>query len=714
MRATRIFISLFIILIFSQSFINGCSSKSDSTSSPSSAKAITGYSLNGVPGIIDESAKTITAVMPYGTDVTALVATFTTTGASVTVGTNTQTSGTTANDFANPVVYTVTAADSSTASYTVTVTVAESSAKAITGYSLNGVPGIINETTKTIKAVMPYGTDVTALVATFTTTGVSVTVGTTAQISGTTANNFTNPVVYTVTAADSSTVNYTVTVTVALSSAKAITGYSINGVPGTIDQSAKTISVTMPLPTDVTALVATFTTTGVSVTVGTTAQVSGTTANNFTNPVVYTVTAADSSTVNYTVTVTLSAQKDITSYSINGVAGIINKSAKVIYVTLPDGTDYTALVATFTTTGVGVNVGSTAQISGVTANDFALPVIYTVTAADSSTQTYAVSVIEHGKIISMLNFSTSYHPYTLALQNDVAYIADGSLRIIDVSTPAVPAVLSTLGDADATQMDATDIYDISISNNMILISSAFVCTGWCDITGYAGDLYTYDVTDPTNPALKSHLSMATGGIILEGNTAYASQSNFPMTLNVIDTSSQPQPSILGSVTIPTNGQLAKSGNLIFMSCNNDTNFSSLTTIDVTNPASPSILYAGTNCWNNVGHDRVILSGTAAYIPDYTYGMPVLDISNPASPSRVLTIAALSSISDVAVYNGYLYAADGIYGIRVFDISAPLNPVYTKTIPTAPYSATRVAVSGGVGIVTFSNTTSNYFFGVFLP
>jgi len=40
-------------------------------------------------------------------------------------------------------------------------------------------------------------------------------VGSTVQISGTTANNFTSPVTYTVTAADSSTQNYTVTVTIA-------------------------------------------------------------------------------------------------------------------------------------------------------------------------------------------------------------------------------------------------------------------------------------------------------------------------------------------------------------------------------------------------------------------------------------------------------------------------------------------------------------------
>ena len=100
-----------------------------------------------------------------------------------------------------------------------------SSAKAITAFSLGGVAGTINEPAKTIAVTVPSGTAVTAMVATFTTTGTSVAVGATAQVSGTTTNNFTSPVVYTVTAADATTVNYTVTVTVS-SSAQTYIYYS--------------------------------------------------------------------------------------------------------------------------------------------------------------------------------------------------------------------------------------------------------------------------------------------------------------------------------------------------------------------------------------------------------------------------------------------------------------------------------------------------------
>ena len=72
----------------------------------------------------------------------------------------------------------------------------ESLSAEITTYSLPGQTGsaTINSTAGTIGVTMPAGTVVTSLVATFT-TGVianSVTIGSTSQVSGVTANNFTS------------------------------------------------------------------------------------------------------------------------------------------------------------------------------------------------------------------------------------------------------------------------------------------------------------------------------------------------------------------------------------------------------------------------------------------------------------------------------------------------------------------------------------------
>jgi hypothetical protein len=279
------------------------------------------------------------------------------------------------------------------------------SAKAITafGFATPAATGTIADADHAIALTVPFGTDVTALVATFTTTGVSVKVGATPQVSGRTPNDFSNPVTYTVTAADGTTQDYVVTVTVSLSPAKAITRFEFRGlypvVAGVVDDATYAVAVEVPFDTDLHYLSATFTTTGVSVTVEGTPQVSGFTENDFTSPVTYTVTAADGTTQEYVVTVTVAApsqSKEITNYSFQGltpaVNGEITEPSHSIALTVPFGTDVTALVATFSTTGVSVKVGATPQVSGATPNDFTSPVTYTVTAADTSTQTYAVTV----------------------------------------------------------------------------------------------------------------------------------------------------------------------------------------------------------------------------------------------------------------------------------------------------------------------------------
>ena len=332
---------LWFLAILLVALVAGCGSGS---AAPGSTKAISAYSLGGTTGTINETAKTIAVTVPNGTSVTALVATFTSTGASTKVGTTAQVSGTTANDFTLPKSYVVTAADATTATYIVTVTVAPIDAKAITAYTLAGANGTINETAKTIAVTVPNGTSVTALVATFSSTGASTKVGTTAQVSGTTPNNFSSPVAYTVTAANASIATYTVTVTVASTSSKAITAYSLNGVAGTITGTA--ISVTLPLGTNVTAQVATFSSTGANVKVGTTVQASGTTPNNFTSPVAYTVTAADATTATYTVTVTLG------QVVCGGASGTncVNLLSAANYAILDEATVTFTPIATITTT----------------------------------------------------------------------------------------------------------------------------------------------------------------------------------------------------------------------------------------------------------------------------------------------------------------------------------------------------------------------------
>jgi hypothetical protein len=167
------------------------------------------FSAGGYNGVILSLA--ITMEVPYGTDVSSLVAIFTNSTGSTVNATN----GTTYN-FTHPVDFVVTAEDGITEkTYTVTVNILPNTEANLLTFSLGTNVGTIESLAITVE--VPHGTDVTALIATFSASfGTTVRVGGVVQVSGATANNFTTSVTYVVTAADGVTSKtYIVTVIVA-------------------------------------------------------------------------------------------------------------------------------------------------------------------------------------------------------------------------------------------------------------------------------------------------------------------------------------------------------------------------------------------------------------------------------------------------------------------------------------------------------------------
>ncbi len=413
------------------------------------------------------SGDRVDATMPYGTDVSVLVATYATTGGAIYVDTHAQHSGVTANNFSQSIDYVVSADDHTTATYTVSVTVAESSAKALTTFSFLAAnnPGLSSDVIATISgssigAIMPYGTDITALTPTFSTTGVAVTVGTAMQLSGHTADNFESAMVFVVTAADKSTQAYAVTVIVASNPAKQLSMFelssALNSAAGVSSNEMATINgagiaVTVPYGTDVTALVPTFVTTGQHVAVGSAAQVSNMTAVDNKQPEMNVVTAADASTQSYlvSVSVALNPAKALTAFSftsaLNSGRGIATDvvatiSGSQIGATVPYGTDLTALVATFSTTGAHVAVGAAVQTSGVTAVDFTNPVTYTVTAADGTTKTYTVAIAmasSPAKQLTAFEFTSTLN----GLSSDAVGVISGTAIAVTVPYATDPSAL---------------------------------------------------------------------------------------------------------------------------------------------------------------------------------------------------------------------------------------------------------------------------------
>ncbi|HTM68404.1 MAG TPA: S8 family serine peptidase, partial [Candidatus Binatia bacterium] len=256
-------------------------------------------------------------------------------------------------------------------------------AKAITSFAFNGlspaVTGTINETDHTVAATVPYGTNVTALVPTIAITGASVN-----PASGA-AQNFTNPVTYTVTAADTSTQAYVVTVTIAPPSSVATVTSSVYTVTAPSGGSATIANV--PSGTARATFLA-------NIAMGEPHQAWNTAGLH--DPVLngdtLVVTAQDgTTTVTYAVGTFPSDGKAITSFIFAAfdpdAVGVINETDHTVAATVPFGTNVAVLVPTVTVSqGASVNPASGA------ARDFTNPVTYTVTALDASAQAYTVTV----------------------------------------------------------------------------------------------------------------------------------------------------------------------------------------------------------------------------------------------------------------------------------------------------------------------------------
>ena len=108
-----------------------------SCSSNNSVKDITAFSIGNTIGAINETTSpnpTITVTMPSGTDVTSLTPTIT-----ISEGCSVSPASEVAQDFTNPVTYTVTAEDTTTKAYTVTVTLLAPNAVALGSVGTFGI-----------------------------------------------------------------------------------------------------------------------------------------------------------------------------------------------------------------------------------------------------------------------------------------------------------------------------------------------------------------------------------------------------------------------------------------------------------------------------------------------------------------------------------------------------------------------------------------------
>jgi hypothetical protein len=400
------------------------------------SKAITAFTVAGVTATaaagIDEAAGTISVTVPYGTDLRSLTPAVIHTGAGY--------SPAGAQDFTIPVAYTVTAANNTTKSYTVTVRAAAPAD--ITAFTLAGITvtqagdpanGGIDEGTGAISVTVPYGTVLTSLIP-------IITHAAGASYSPMGARDFTGPVAYTVTAADGSAKTYTVTATPA-----ALTSITAAALP---DQTTAKIGDT---PSPAGAVIQGTDSAGntLDLTAGCDITISPNVAFSAPGEQSLTLTATHRASRlragrAYTVAV-LDNAKTITAFRlphgppVSGTAeGAIDEGAAppTITVTVPYGTDLARLTPVVAHTGAWYAPTGAQDFS----NSAATPVTYTVTAEDGTSRAYTVTVtaaLEYITLVKGPDTTAIKIGETLSLAGAVIQGTDSAGNTMDVTSGCV-------------------------------------------------------------------------------------------------------------------------------------------------------------------------------------------------------------------------------------------------------------------------------------
>jgi surface protein len=292
----------------------------------------------------------------------------------------------------------------------------------------------------------------------------------------------------------------------------------------------------VPGDTDLTALVATFTAVNAVVSVNSTEQVSGETANDFSSTVTYSLSADDGTNMDYIVTVVhndfaeAEDLAEITSFGFlasnnsslsSDVIGVFDGYDITLSIPYKSGLDLSALIPTFTATGPVYILEISEQESGVseqqesglseqdfTSEEFLRSVSYLV-ATDNSCHIYTATVLikpaSKSELVEMVTATTSAPDNISAriINADTSEITDMSSLFdeSDLQDTAFNQDISSWNVSKVTNMDHMFFYTTAFNQDISSWDVSSVIDMSCMFFGaeaFNQDISTWVVSKVTN------------------------------------------------------------------------------------------------------------------------------------------------------------------------------------------------------------------------
>ncbi len=278
---------------------------------------------------------------------------------------------------------------------------------------------------------------------------------------------------------------------------------------------------------------------------------------------------------------------------------------------------------------------------------------------------------------------------SLVLDGTKAYItkvADTSLKVLDVSNPLSPTVLGSVnhGYSDS-QLAAHAIY-----NNIVWIVRSSCC-GY----GYATSMFGVDVSNPASPYVRGSLQLQTASSLVSWWSNLLVYSGYLLVQDyaqnkvyVIDISNPDAPKKFSEWSLPWmvdggDAGMTIDGHYLYMPCRQA---QVLNIYDLTNLAAVT-LAGSVSTGSEEAWEWPAKIGSYLYLNVSTYGsgvvhMKVVDVSNPAAPTIVGTVA---STGETIAKNGRLFSL-GTSGSNAtasaYSLANPIAPVVeaSSTVP----------------------------------
>jgi hypothetical protein len=317
----------------------------------------------------------------------------------------------------------------------------------------------------------------------------------------------------------------------------------------------------------------------------------------------------------------------------------------------------------------------------------------------------------------------------VAVSGTLAYVADGAngLRLVDVSDPANPQELgayesanparrvavagSTAYVADPQQgLHLVDLAEPGQPARLGLYSPLTDAQYVAAMGGYAyvaagfQGLRVIEVADPTHPHEAGAYDTGSGyanGVAVSGTYAYlAILMGGPVDLYVLDISDPTDPQQVAAFDLgwPTDWgpfrQMVLAEDILYVA-----DEAGVGLIDVHEPAAPLALgHLTLDPERLMATTGLAVSGTLAYVAHASYGLKIVDVSDPLNPTLLSAYMPPGGCTAGAVAGSFLYTVNGTVGLHIVDVHNPAQPAGMGTIDTPGFS-NNVVVAGDLAFVS---------------